>query len=121
MLKDLNINQSYMDLIVESLNVVQVKTDKYYIGKSNIQGQGVFASKNINKGDVVGLGSIDCLNKTFLGRYTNHSDTNNAMFYYLLNNDVVMVAEVDIKKNEEILINYKDHVLKKEYLYEKRL
>ena len=38
------------------------------------------------------------------------------MFFYLNNNDVVMVAVTDISENTEILINYMDHVLNKIYL-----
>ena len=38
------------------------------------------------------------------------------MFYYLKNDDVVMVATKNIIKNTEILINYRDHVLNKIYL-----
>ena len=73
------------------------------------------------KNDIIGVGSIDTEYKTILGRYTNHSDDNNARFYHLKNNDVVMVAERDIAENSEILINYRDHVLNKIYLNEKRL
>ena len=43
------------------------------------------------------------------------------MFCYLKNNDVAMIAVKYISKNEEILINYRDHVLNKIYLNEKRL
>ena len=121
MLSDLGINQSQMNTVVDSLNIIDVKSNIYYRDKSNIHGLGMFISKNINKGDVIGLGTIDNINKTFLGRYTNHSDNNNAIFYYLLNNDIVMMAKEDISKDKEILIDYRDHVLKKTYLYEKYL
>ena len=42
------------------------------------------------------------------------------MFYYLKNNDVVMVATKHIDKDTEILINYRDHVLNKIYLNENK-
>ena len=116
MLVDLGIDQDQMNTIVDSLNVIDVKTDKYYKGNSNIHNKGIFALKNIVKDDIIGLGSIDNINKTFLGRYTNHSDNSNAMFYYLFNDDVIMVALENIDKDEEILINYRDHVLEKTYL-----
>jgi len=119
MLVDLGVRQSQMDVVVDSLNIIDVKTDKYYKSNSNIHGEGVFALKNINKDDIIGLGSIDNTNKTFLGRYTNHSDDRNAMFYYLLNGDVVMIAEENISKDEEILINYREHVLQKHIYNEK--
>ena len=116
MLKDLNITKEQLNTITHSGITIEFKSDYYYKSKSQIHGFGVFALKNINKGDVIGIGSIDNKYKTTLGRFTNHSDLSNAMFYYLKNNDVVMIANKDIKKNSEILINYRDHVLNKIYL-----
>ena len=121
MLKDLNITKEKLNTITNSGTAIEFKSDLYYKDKSSIHGVGVFALKNINKGDIIGLGSIDNKYKTTLGRFTNHSDFNNAMFYYLKNNDVVMVATKYISKNLEILINYRDHVLNKIYLNEKCL
>tara|TARA_Y100000401_G_scaffold76376_1_gene62178 strand:+ start:194 stop:577 length:384 start_codon:yes stop_codon:yes gene_type:complete len=121
MLKDLNITKEKLNTITHSGVTVEFESDFYYKDKSNIHGVGVFALKNINKGEVIGIGSIDNKYKTTLGRFTNHSDNNNCMFYYLKNNDVVMVAVKDISKNKEILINYRDHVLNKIYLNEKCL
>ena len=121
MLKDLNITKQQLNTITRSGITIEFKSDFYYKDKSNIHGVGVFALKNINKEEVIGIGSIDNKYKTTLGRFTNHSDNNNCMFYYLKNNDVVMVATKNISKNEEILINYRDHVLNKVYLNEKRL
>ena len=121
MLKDLNITKEKLNTITHSGVTVEFESDFYYKDKSNIHGVGVFALKNINKEEVIGIGSIDNKYKTTLGRFTNHSDNNNCMFYYLKNNDVVMVAVKDISKNKEILINYRDHVLNKIYLNEKCL
>ena len=121
MLKDLNITKQQLNTITRSGITIEFESDFYYKDKSNIHGGGVFALKNINKEEVIGIGSIDNKYKTTLGRFTNHSDNNNCMFYYLKNNDVVMVATKNISKNEEILINYRDHVLNKVYLNEKRL
>jgi hypothetical protein len=116
MLLDLELSQSQMDVVVESLNVINVKTTKYYKDNSKIHGEGIFATNNMVIGSVIGLGSIDEVNKTFLGRYTNHSDNANAMFYYIANGDVVMIAEEHINKGEEILIDYRDHTLRKVHL-----
>jgi len=116
MLIDLGVDQKQMDIITDSLNVIDVKTDSYYRKESSIHSYGVFAKKDIYKHEVIGLGSVDSMNKTFLGRYTNHSDINNTMFYYLANSNVVMVAEKDINKDEELLLNYRDHALQKVYL-----
>jgi len=116
MLVDLGVDQNEIEVVTNALNVINVKTDKYYKSNSDIHGEGVFALNDIVKDDIIGLGSIDNINKTFLGRYTNHSDNSNAMFYYLSNDDVVMVAIENINKDEEILINYRDHTLKRIYL-----
>ena len=116
MLLDLELSQDQMDIVVESLNVINVKTTKYYKDNSKIHGEGIFATNNMAIGSVIGLGSIDEVNKTFLGRYTNHSDNANAMFYYMANGDVVMVSEEYINKGEEILIDYRDHTLRKIHL-----
>ena len=116
MLLDLEITQDQMDIVVECLNVIDVKTTKYYKDSSKIHGEGIFASNNMVVGSVIGLGSIDEVNKTFLGRYTNHSDSANAMFYYMANGDVVMISQKPISKGEEILIDYRDHTLHKTHL-----
>ena len=116
MLLDLELSQDQMDIVVESLNVINVKTTKYYKDNSKIHGEGIFATNSMVVGSIIGLGSIDEVNKTFLGRYTNHSDNANAMFYYMANGDVVMISEKYINKGEEILINYRDHTLRKIHL-----
>ena len=118
MLSDLNITKEQLNNITHSGKVIDIKSDNYYRGKSDIDGYGIFASKDILSGEIIGLGSIDNKYKTPLGRYTNHSDNNNSMFYYLRNNDVVMIAVEDINIGSEILINYRDHVLNKIYLNE---
>ena len=120
MLKDINITKQQLNAITHFGEIIEFKSDSYYKAKSNIDGYGVFALKNISKRDIIGVGSIDNKYKTILGRYTNHHDNNNARFYYLENDDVVLVAEVDIQKSTEILINYRDHVLNKIYLNENR-
>ena len=116
MLKDLGVTQDQIDYATNLHTVIEFKSDIYYKDKSKINNMGIFALKNILKKEIIGLGSIDSKYKTILGRYTNHSNNNNAMFYYLKTHDVVMMAERDIDKDEEILINYRDHVLNEKYL-----
>ncbi len=113
MLKDLGITQDQMDYVTNHLTTIEFESDMYHKSESKIHGIGVFALRKILKEEIIGLGSIDCKHKTILGRYTNHSDDNNAMFYYLKTRDVVMVAERDIDKDEEILINYKKKNIQK--------
>ena len=118
MLEDFNITKDQLDEITNTGEVIEFTSNKYYKNISSIHGVGVFAFKDISKKDIIGIGSIDNKYKTTLGRYTNHSDKNNARFYHLRNNDVVMVAEKNIPKDTEILINYRDHTLNKIYLNE---
>jgi hypothetical protein len=113
MLKDIGVDAQQLNDITNSGNIVEFNSHMYYKDKSLIHGKGVFAKKDITKGEVIGLGSIDGKCKTTLGRYTNHSDKNNAMFYYLYNADVIMIAKENISKFNEILINYRDHVNEK--------
>ena len=113
MLEDTDVSKKQLDTITKTGRVAEFDSDTYYKDKSDIHGVGIFAKKDIAKGEIIGLGSIDLKCKTPLGRYTNHSDNNNAMFYYLKTRDVVMVAEKDISKGEEILINYRHHVNEK--------
>ena len=121
MLKDFNITEDQLDEITNTGEVIEFISNVYYKDISSIHGIGVFAFKNISKKDIIGIGSIDNRYKTTLGRYTNHSDKNNARFYHLKINDIVMIAEKDISKDTEILINYRDHVLNKIYLNESTL
>ena len=107
MLKDFNITRDQLNEITNTGEVIEFISDIYYKNTSSIHGFGVFAFKDISKRDIIGIGSIDNKYKTTLGRYTNHSDKNNARFYYL-----------NIPKDTEILINYRDHVLNKIYLNE---
>ena len=116
MLKDLGITQDQMDYVTNRQTTIEFESDMYHKSESKIHGIGVFALRKILKEEIIGLGSVDGTHKTILGRYTNHSDDNNAMFYYLKTRDVVMVAEKDISKGEEIIINYRDHVLNEKCL-----
>ena len=53
MLVDLGVDQNKIDTITNALNVIDVKTDKYYKNNSNIHGEGIFALKDIVKDDFI--------------------------------------------------------------------
>jgi hypothetical protein len=114
MLKDLGLTQDQLSFITHNGNVLEFTSDIYYKKESNIHGEGIFSKKNITKGDIIGLGSVDTKHKTVLGRYVNHSNNNNAKFYYLPNKDLIMLAEKNILKDTEILVNYRHHTLENE-------
>tara|TARA_R110000764_G_scaffold80264_3_gene159229 strand:+ start:1232 stop:1615 length:384 start_codon:yes stop_codon:yes gene_type:complete len=110
MLRDFGITAEDLNDITNHGEVIEFNSSLYQKQESSIQGIGVFAKKDIAKRCVIGIGTIDNTYKTTLGRYTNHSDLNNAKFYYLENNDLIMVAEENILQGSEILINYRHHV-----------
>ena len=94
--------------------VIDDNNKTYFLDESPIHGKGIFASYDIRKGLVIGIGYFNN-NRTILGRYINHSPFNNAKFYYK-DQDVILLAEKDIIKGEEILVNYREHLLNKSFI-----
>ena len=76
-----------------------------YIGKSNIEGDGIMALRNINKGDKIFIAIDDYNSITYLGSKINHCNNPSAE---LVKNDKVwyVVALYDIEKNKEITVDY---------------
>jgi len=90
----------------------------YYIARSSIHGKGVFASRSIREGEVIG--KLNARPATRNGhhvlwlsetqkvrvycplRYVNHSEDPNAVYYDTLE----VVALRDIEKGEEITHDY---------------
>ena len=91
--------------------------EKYDITESNIHGIGAIASKNIEKGELIGTAfdneklvknsnpQIDT--RTILGKSLNHQNNENAI-QKSENNTLNVYAKKRIKKGSEITINYKD-------------
>jgi len=89
--------------------VIDIGDKGYEVGKSFIEGLGVIATIDFEKGDVIGYGIIDGC-RSLAGRYTNHSKDNNAKFYYFKeNNNMILIAESDIEADDEIVVNYRHH------------
>ena len=44
---------------------------------SNIEGKGLFADKEFNEGDVIGIAHINDVATSMIGRFHNHSDNPN--------------------------------------------
>jgi hypothetical protein len=121
LLKDNNIDyyklKEYLnsDLWIKEVGeVIDDENNNYTIKKSLIHGKGVFANYNIDKGRIIGLGYFNN-SRTMLGRYTNHSHLNNAKFYYK-EDAIVLMAESNIAKDEEILVDYRHHLLNKSFI-----
>ncbi len=84
----------------------------YYLANSSIHGKGIFASKLIKKDEFIGVG-IDYLLyfipsiTTDLGQWLNHSYHPNAYLKYH-DEKYYIVAKMDIHRNKEITINYRE-------------
>ena len=92
--------------------VINIKNDTYTKKVSSIHGFGIFAKKDINKNDIIGivLGfENDEKYRSYIGRFTNHSNFKNAIFKELDSGDVIAVCIKNIKEDEEILVDYRDH------------
>ena len=89
--------------------------EKYNVGKSDINGKGVFASKDFKKGELVGMAVTDeeavtdTINfrdaRTDLGRYLNHQNKHNASLKSE-NNTLNIYTESAINKGDEITVDY---------------
>jgi len=92
--------------------VINVKNKTYYKAESIVHGQGIFTAKYLKKDDIIGI-VIGLKNKikyrSYLGRFTNHSNLKNALFKELESGEVVAVCVKEINIGEEILVDYRDH------------
>lgn len=89
--------------------------DNWYVAKSNIQGQGVFAGKDYNVGDVIDVAmhadgedefGAKIWNLTTLARYCNHQNSNNVEIQK--DGDVFnLVAKNPIERDEELVSDYR--------------
>ena len=88
--------------------------EKFVIDRSNIDGQGVIASQNIKKGELIGTAITDEAavvakihrdTRTRLGQKLNHQDKENAI-QKSENNALNVYAKNSISEGEEITINY---------------
>ena len=88
------------------------ETESWIISDSPIQGKGIFATKGFIMGEVIGVGRV-VLNRTPLGRYTNHSKHPNAEAFLAPDGNVYMRAIKPIVgargglKGDEITLNYR--------------
>tara|TARA_R100000742_G_C4279180_1_gene103145 strand:- start:1718 stop:2107 length:390 start_codon:yes stop_codon:yes gene_type:complete len=111
MLKKIGVTEEEMTEITHNCKVIKFPNDSVKRKKSKIHGYGMFAKVNIKSGEIIGLASINALHKTYIGRYTNHSSIPNVEFLYLDNYDTIALAKRKIKKGEELLVDYSNHLL----------
>ena len=92
---------------------------KYSVKKSDIHGKGAFATKNLKKGELVGMAVTDEEAvkpikdpkdfrdaRTKLGKYLNHQTKHNASLKSE-NNTLNIYTNRVVKKGDEITVNYK--------------
>ena len=87
------------------------ESKKYYLDQSKIHGTGVFASKDLKEGEVIGLlHTINTLGSDYdfeeLGRMYNHSNEPNC-YNYLYHNKRYLVASRNINKGDELTADYR--------------
>jgi hypothetical protein len=75
-------------------------------GDSDIDGSGMFASNDFSDGERIGKASVG-LNRTDLGRYTNHSINPN-LTPEVFDGDCVFYANRKIEKGVELTVNYRE-------------
>ena len=81
------------------------------IKKSNIDGLGVFATDNIDKGINLGISHVHHIDyedgyiRTPLGGFLNHSENPNCDIYNDIS-DLYIITSKKIKKGEELTIKY---------------
>lgn len=78
-----------------------------YISKSKVDGIGIFTDSDIKKNEIFCC-AIKDNNITYYGSKVNHCITNKNVDLQKKNNDYYFVAINDIKKNDEILMDYTD-------------
>lgn len=80
---------------------------KWYISNSPIEGEGVFAAKDIFYGEIIDIAVVSMVKISFFCSKINHSWNPCAKLVKNLNNyDVVTIQ--NISKDQEITINYND-------------
>ena len=78
----------------------------YKIGKSEIEGKGLIATKDLVAGDLIGLSHVNNEATLEVGKFHNHSDNANTVNVEV-ENERYLVVEKPIKKGEEITVNYR--------------
>ena len=94
-------------------------TSKFVIADSSIHGKGVFANKDLYKGERIGLGinfifGLFPLITNYLGSWINHCDKSNVELewddsldaYIKEGEGWYLIANKNIKQGTELLLNY---------------
>lgn len=106
-LNEYGFTQEFVDVILK-LDTMDDKdpTSLVVIKDSVIEGVGMFAVRDITKGELIAMARVNGV-RVLAGRYTNHSPTPNAIFVLEESMDLSLVASQDIPSGEEVTINYR--------------
>lgn len=75
-----------------------------YTAKSKIHGTGLFTKRAVKENNIICPARIG-EHRTIAGRYANHAHDNNS-YPKIMGNAFVLIAKRDIKKDEEVTLNY---------------
>ena len=106
-LNEYGFTQEFVDVILK-LDTMDDKdpTSLVVIKDSVIEGVGMFAVRDITKGELIAMARVNGV-RVLAGRYTNHSPIPNAIFVLEESMDLSLVASQDITSGEEVTINYR--------------
>ena len=109
--RDFLIEQGTNDVIVRAISEVEsdrvdLYVDYITVKKSDIEGVGLFALKPISRNNVIMLAVRDGF-ITQAGRYTNHSNSPNAVMSIRGDGDIELVAIDDLIDGDEITTDYR--------------
>lgn len=110
LLLTLNVTDEEVKAEMDSQITLGEESDSYTIGNSAIHGLGCFAKRDIIRGECIAIAEIDGF-RLPTARYVNHSDLPNAVFIDY-KDSVSLVATKDIPLGYEILVNYKQRLIK---------
>lgn len=105
-----DMRQAIADLLIQ-----KTASEAWYIGPSDIEGQGVFAGKDFEPGDFIGVAMTDggedewsskIWNLTVLGRRCNHQNNNNVVIKKN-GNQFDMVASKPVSQDDELVADYR--------------
>jgi len=106
---------SQYSVLAQRLPAEKQASDDWYIGDSDIQGQGVFAGRDFDKGDVIGVAmtaggddywDVKIWNLTLLARKCNHQTNGNNVEIKKKGDLFELVALRPIKQDDELVSSY---------------
>ena len=99
----------------EALKCKLASGQGWYLAKSDISGEGVFAARDYQPNDIIGVAMVasdkdelgmDCWNLTLLARYCNHQSDCNTVIKKN-ENRIDLVASKEINTDDELTVDYR--------------